>query len=75
MRAVFYIAAILFAFACARSSDARIKTANTPIRRSASGISRPKGTTKYYRKENRPKKSATRGPKHKNNNYDQHGWY
>jgi hypothetical protein len=29
---------------------------------------------KYYRKSPRPSKNATRGPKHKDQNYDQHGW-
>jgi hypothetical protein len=29
---------------------------------------------KYYRKASRPNKNATRGPKHKDQDYDQHGW-
>jgi hypothetical protein len=29
---------------------------------------------KYYRKNPRPNRNATRGPKHKDQNYDQHGW-
>jgi hypothetical protein len=29
---------------------------------------------KYYRKASRPNKKATRGPAHKDQNYDQNGW-
>lgn len=35
---------------------------------------KPGTRAKYYRKNPRPNRNATRGPKHKDQNYDQHGW-
>jgi hypothetical protein len=75
MRTVLSIAVVLLALVLAPPAGARTKSLIGPTRRTSSGITRPKGVTKYYQKENRPRKGATRGPKHKYQNYDQHGWY
>jgi hypothetical protein len=65
MRTLLPLALLALSLGAARPAEAK---------KSTSGITRPH-VTRYYRKSNKPKANTTRGPKHKNNNYDQHGWY
>jgi hypothetical protein len=69
------VAGVGLALMITQPAGARVKLANGATRKTSSGITRPKGVTKYYRKSNKPRAGVTRGPKHKDQNYDQHGWY